>query len=258
MKFARVLHEDEYYWASIEGNYVRLIDAAPYEKWEYLGNEIKLAKAKFRAPATPSKIVCVGKNYAEHAAELDSTVPDHPILFIKPATCVNQPNGEIPYPNSVERLDYEGELAIVIGKRASRIKPQNAMEYICGFTILNDVTARDIQQKDVQWTRAKSYDGFAPIGPIIATEVHWEDTTITTRVNGEVRQSGSTADQIWKLPELLAFITEAITLEPGDIMSTGTPAGIGAMQIGDVVEIEIPEIGVLKNTVARRKGDVRK
>ncbi|MGE4549358.1 MAG: fumarylacetoacetate hydrolase family protein [Intestinibacillus sp.] len=257
MKFVRILHEDAYQWGVLEDKYVRLIDGAPYEDWSYLGTEIKAAKAVLRAPATSGKIVCVGKNYADHAAELGSDVPDHPILFIKPSTCINHPGAEIPYPNSVDRLDYEGELALVIGRRASRVKPQNADQYICGFTVMNDVTARDVQQKDGQWTRAKSYDGFAPIGPCIVTDLDWRELPVTTRLNGEVRQQGNTKQFLWDIPTLLAFITEAITLEPGDVVSTGTPAGIGAMQIGDTVEVEIPGIGVLKNTVGRRKGDVR-
>lgn len=258
MKYVRVLIEGACEWGVLEDKYVRLIDGAPYERWDYLGTEIKVSKAVLRAPATPGKIVCVGKNYADHAQELGLDIPDHPVLFMKPATCVNDPEAEIPYPSSVERLDYEGELAIVIGRRASRIKPQNADRYICGFTILNDVTARDIQEKDGQWTRAKSYDGFAPIGPCIATDINYWDLPITTRLNGEVRQSGNTKDFLSDVPALLAFITEAITLEPGDIVATGTPAGIGSMQIGDAVEIEIPGIGVLKNIVGRRKGDIYK
>lgn len=257
MKFVRILADDEYQWGVWEDKYIRLIDGAPYENWTYLGTELKAAKVQLRAPATPGKIVCVGKNYADHAAELGSEVPDHPILFIKPSTCVNHPGAEIPYPNSIERLDYEGELAVVIGRRASRIKPENADQYICGFTILNDVTARDVQQKDGQWTRAKSYDGFAPIGPCIVTDLDYRDLPVVTRLNGEVRQQGNTAQFMWDIPTLLAFITEAMTLEPGDIVSTGTPAGIGAMQLGDTVEIEIPGIGVLSNTVGRRKGDTR-
>lgn len=257
MKFVRILLDNEYQWGILEDKYVRLIDGAPYEDWSYLGTEIKVSKAVLRAPVVPGKIVCVGKNYADHAAELGTEVPDHPILFIKPATCVNYPGAEIPYPNSVGRLDYEGELAIVIGRRASRIKPENADRYICGFTIMNDVTARDVQKKDGQWTRAKSYDGFAPIGPCIETEMDYSKQPIVTRLNGEVRQQGNTEQFLWDVPALLAFITEAITLEPGDVVSTGTPAGIGAMKIGDTVEVEVPGIGVLKNSVGRRKGDVR-
>ncbi|WP_087064686.1 fumarylacetoacetate hydrolase family protein [Intestinibacillus massiliensis] len=257
MKFVRILLDDEYQWGVLEGKYVRLIDGAPYEGWSYLGTELKASKAKFRAPAAPGKIVCVGKNYADHAAELGMEVPDQPILFLKPSTCVNDPEAEIPYPNTVGRLDYEGELAVVIGRTATRIKPQNADRYICGFTILNDVTARDVQQKDGQWTRAKSYDGFAPIGPCIESDLNYWDVPVITRLNGEVRQQGDTKQFLWDIPALLAYITECMTLEPGDIVSTGTPAGIGAMQIGDTVEIEIPGIGVLRNTVGRRKGDVR-
>lgn len=258
MKFVRILFEDAYEWGILEDNYVRLIDGAPYENWSYLGKEVKIAKVQFRAPVTPGKIVCVGKNYAAHAAELGTEVPENPLLFIKPASCVNYSGAEIPFPDSVEQLDYEGELAVVIGRRATRIKEQNAADYICGFTLLNDVTARDIQRKDGQWTRAKSYDGFAPIGPCIATDLDFNNLKLTTKLNGEVRQQGDTTQFIWGIPALLAFITESMTLDPGDIVSTGTPAGIGSMQIGDIVEIEIPEIGILKNTVGRRRGDVRR
>lgn len=258
MKFARILFEDAYEWGVIEDKYVRLIDRAPYEKWSYLGQEIKLSKAQFRAPVMPTKIVCVGENYADHAAELGHEVAPNATLFIKPITCINHPQAEIPYPSSVERLDYEGELAFVIGKRASRVKAQNAAEYILGYTLLNDVTARDVQQREGQWTRAKSYDGFAPIGPVIVTDIDTQHLTLTTRLNGEIRQQGSTEQFLWDIPTLLEFITETMTLEPGDVVATGTPKGVGSMQIGDVVEIEIPEIGVLRNTVGRRKGDQRK
>lgn len=202
------------------------------------------------APSEPSKIVAVGKNYADHAAELDGDVPSQIVFFLKPPTSVIAAGENIIYPSGVTRLDYEGELAFIIKKKAKHVQASEAGEYILGYTILNDVTARDIQKQDVQWTRAKSYDTFCPIGPVVTDEVNPSSLAVVTRLNGEVKQQSNTKYFTWGIGEMLEFITSVMTLLPGDVITTGTPAGIGPMQIGDHIEVEIEGIGVLRNQVA--------
>lgn len=255
MRFVRIQADGAAQWGVLEDGFVRLIDHAAYEHWSYTGAEISECKAKLLAPCEPSKIVCVGKNYYDHAMEMAEGIPATPILFLKPNTTMNHPEGEIEYPKSSHRVDYEGELALVISRKAKLVKAKDAMNYIFGCTCLNDVTARDIQKGDGQWTRGKSYDGFAPVGPYLVTDLDCTDLKIETRVNGVIRQSSRTSMFMWKIPELIEFITECMTLNPGDIISTGTPAGIGGMDIGDTVEVEIEGIGVLRNTIVKRKGE---
>ncbi|WP_263367202.1 fumarylacetoacetate hydrolase family protein [Edaphobacter bradus] len=220
-----------------------------------------LAGLELLAPVTPSKILCIGRNYREHAAELGNEVPKEPLLFLKPPSSLLASNGIIRMPALSKRVDYEGELAIVIGRRCSKLgHGEDVRPYIRGYTIANDVTARDLQKSDGQWTRGKGFDTFCPVGPIVAMQgpdeidpIGPEETggtpvTVTTRLNGEVKQHGSTADLIFSIPFLLRYISTAITLEPGDIIPTGTPAGVGPVQPGDVVEVEIDGLGVLRNT----------
>lgn len=209
-----------------------------------------LSAANLLAPVTPSKIVCVGRNYRDHAKELGNEVPAEPLLFFKPPSSLLKPGGVVRMPTASARIDFEGELALVIGKRATKLKPDaDWRSVVRGYTLANDVTARDLQKKDGQWTRAKGFDSFCPVGPWVSDEV---DPTagfeIETRVNGELRQHGSTADFIFGIPELLAYITAAITLEPGDLVLTGTPAGVGPLNAGDRVEVSMPGLGVLTNT----------
>jgi 2-keto-4-pentenoate hydratase/2-oxohepta-3-ene-1,7-dioic acid hydratase in catechol pathway len=213
------------------------------------GEVLSLDEVKLLAPCQPSKIVCVGLNYAEHARELNQALPSNPILFLKPPTAVLSPGEEIAYPPSSSRVDYEGELAVVIGKRCKNASAKDAEEHILGYTCFNDVTARDLQQKDGQWTRAKSFDTFAPIGPWIA-RIDPTDADIQTRLNGQVKQSSNTSDLISSVPKLIEFISEVMTLEPGDVIATGTPPGVRPMQRGDLVEVDIEGIGVLRNRVA--------
>ena len=249
MKFVRVQHQNEIHWGVLEGDIVRTLEHAPFDGITFDGGCISLGDCSLLAPCEPSKIVLVGKNYYDHAVEMNDGIPEHPILFMKGLNALNHPEGEIHAPDFVKRLDYEGELAIVIGKKAKNITPENAYEYILGFTCLNDVTARDIQSADGQWTRAKAMDGFAPIGPWITDETDGADLKIETRLNGKTVQSSRTSMFMTKIPEMLAFITAAMTLEPGDVVSTGTPAGIGPMFPGDIVEVEIESIGILRNHV---------
>lgn len=203
-------------------------------------------------PVVPSKIVCVGRNYRDHAKELGNDVPEEPLLFLKPPSSLLAPGATVERPALSQRVDFEGELAIVIGKRATKIKEgEDVQTYIRGYCCLNDVTARDIQKSDAQWTRGKGFDTFCPVGPMLSDEIDplRNNTRLTTRLNGEVRQQGETKDFLFDIPFLLRYISQVMTLEPGDVIATGTPAGVGPMQSGDRVEVEIEGLGVLRNTV---------
>jgi 2-keto-4-pentenoate hydratase/2-oxohepta-3-ene-1,7-dioic acid hydratase in catechol pathway len=211
----------------------------------------RLSEMALLPPVTPTKIICVGRNYRDHAKELGNDVPAEPILFFKPPSSLLSPGGVIRLPQVSERVDFEGELAVVIAKRARKLRrDEDLSQYIHGYTLANDVTARDLQKKDSQWTRAKGFDTFCPVGPVVDTSLNLDiPLTVETRVNGELRQHGSTADFIFTLPVLLEYITAAITLEPGDLLLTGTPAGVGPLAAGDVVEVNIRGLGRLTNRV---------
>lgn len=197
----------------------------------------------------PSKIVAVGLNYRAHAEEMGKPLPDEPLLFLKPPSAIIRDGEPIELPAGYQRIDYEGELAVVIGAWAHRVAPEDALRYVAGFTCLNDVTVRDLQKKDVQYTRAKGFDTFCPIGPQVVSGLDPSALGIETRINGEVRQRSRTSDLIFDVPALISFISHVMTLEPGDVVSTGTPPGVGPLTAGDTVEIEIEEIGVLRNSV---------
>ena len=205
-------------------------------------------------PVTPSKILCIGRNYKDHATELGNELPKEPLLFLKPPSSLLAPNAAIALTPLSQRIDYEGELAIVIGRKCSRLSPgEDVRPYIRGYTIVNDVTARDLQKSDGQWSRAKGFDTFCPAGPIVSDEINPLETpvTVTTRLNGATKQQGSTADLIFPIPHLLRYITAAITLLPGDIIPTGTPAGVGPLQPGDRIQVSIDGLGTLENTTAK-------
>jgi len=212
------------------------------------GEVIPLEDVELLTPCQPSKIICVGLNYVEHARELKMTLPEEPIIFLKPPTAALSPGGEIIYPPSSRQVDYEGELAVVIGKMGRNIPADEAEGHILGYTCFNDVTARDLQQRDTQWTRAKSFDTFAPFGPWIAS-IDPSGVDIETRVNGETVQKSNTSDLIFGVPRLIEFISGIMTLQPGDVIATGTPPGVGQLHLGDLVEVEIEGIGVLENSV---------
>jgi 2-keto-4-pentenoate hydratase/2-oxohepta-3-ene-1,7-dioic acid hydratase in catechol pathway len=201
-------------------------------------------------PVSPSKIVCVGRNYADHAKELGNEVPTEPILFLKAPSALLAPGGMIVRPSASQRVDFEGELAIVIGRTAKDVRADAWRDYVRGFACANDVTARDLQKKDVQFTRGKSFDTFCPIGPCIEDDLDVSDLRVTTRVNGQTRQDGWTSQMIFPPGVLLEFITGIMTLVPGDVILTGTPAGVGPLAAGDTVEVAIEGIGVLRNAVA--------
>jgi 2-keto-4-pentenoate hydratase/2-oxohepta-3-ene-1,7-dioic acid hydratase in catechol pathway len=201
----------------------------------------------------PSKVVCVGKNYEDHAMEFDSEIPDEPLIFLKPATSIVGPDSEVVYPRMSQNVHHEAELAVVIGKVTRNVKAEDASKHIFGYTAANDVTARDLQRKDGQWTRAKGFDTFCPLGPAIETELDpLERLAVIARVNGDVRQAGFTSDMIFGVAELLEFISGVMTLLPGDVILTGTPAGVGPVNPGDLMEVEIDGIGVLSNPVVVR------
>jgi 2-keto-4-pentenoate hydratase/2-oxohepta-3-ene-1,7-dioic acid hydratase in catechol pathway len=209
----------------------------------------KLEEVTILPPVRPSKIIAVGINYRDHAEEFGHEIPAEPVLFMKPSTAVIGHNDEIVYPPSAGQVDYEAEIAAIVGKRAREVDEENAPDFILGYTCLNDVTARDLQQRDGQWTRAKSFDTFCPIGPCIETEIDPDNVHIVSRLNGETRQSSNTKNFIFPIFRLFSFISHIMTLLPGDIITTGTPSGVGAMVPGDVVEIEVEGIGTLRNVV---------
>jgi len=215
-------------------------------------DRIPLAQASLLSPVSPSKIVCVGRNYREHAVELGHEIPQEPLLFFKPPSSLLPPGGTILRPGVSVRTDYEGELGVVIGRRCYRIADgDDVRPYILGYTCVNDFTARDLQNKDGQWTRAKGFDTFCPVGPVVADSLDpWAGVQVETRVNGNVRQSGNTRDFIFPLDLVIRYISHIMTLEPGDLIATGTPQGVGPVVAGDVIEISIEGIGELRNPVA--------
>ncbi|MCA1619271.1 MAG: fumarylacetoacetate hydrolase family protein [Acidobacteria bacterium] len=211
---------------------------------------IRLADAQMLPPVTPSKVVCVGRNYREHAAELGNPMPTEPLLFLKAPSAIVGDGEAIELPEISERVEHEGELCLVIGRRCRRLPADvDPLSYVLGYTCLNDVTARDLQRKDVQFTRGKSFDTFCPVGPFVVTGLDPSDLSVETRVNGEVRQSGRTSALAFPVPYLLRYISHAMTLEPGDLIATGTPAGVGPLRDGDTVEVEVEGVGVLRNPV---------
>ncbi|WP_340818846.1 fumarylacetoacetate hydrolase family protein [Methanolobus sp. WCC4] len=241
--FGRFRYKDEVFYGEVNGNTVT--------SQERGFTEYELSDLEILPPSDPSKIICVGLNYHDHAAELGLSVPEEPLLFIKPPSAVIGHHGKVIYPKISERVDYEAELAIVIGKKCKNITYDRAYDVIAGFTCFNDVTARDLQQKDGQWTRAKSFDTFAPMGPFIVPveDLDPDDALIRCRVNGEVVQDSNISNMIFDVPYLVEFISSIMTLEVGDIIATGTPPGVGELHAGDTVEIEIEGIGTLTNEV---------
>lgn len=249
MRYVKLLRDGKGVWGVLQGDMVRTLTRPPFEEICYDGESLPLEACRLLAPCEATKIVCVGKNYYDHAVEMGEGVPEQPILFLKAPNTLNHPEGTIHAPTFVERLDYEGELAFIIRRRAKGVKAENFADYILGYTCLNDVTARDVQKGDGQWTRGKSMDGFAPIGPVVTDEVDPSGLAIETRLNGAVVQQGNTSQFMTAIPQLLEFITASMTLEPGDVVTTGTPAGVGPMTLGDTVEVTIQGIGTLRNHV---------
>jgi 2-keto-4-pentenoate hydratase/2-oxohepta-3-ene-1,7-dioic acid hydratase in catechol pathway len=234
---------------SLDAGFVRPLRGTFFEDPVPTGEEIPLDQVRLLAPVIPSKVVCVGKNYLEHAEEMGGEVPEEPIIFLKPSTSVIGPGDPIPRPAWVGRVDHEAEMGIVIGRLAKRVPAEEAGRYILGYTCGNDVTARELQAKDGQWTRAKGFDGFCPLGPCVETELSPIDVAVESRVNGETRQAARTSQLAFGPGELVEFITRVMTLLPGDVILTGTPAGVGPLEVGDGVEVEVEGVGVLENVV---------
>lgn len=210
-----------------------------------------LNEVKISAPVSPSKIICVGLNYRDHARELNMEIPDEPVIFIKPPTSVIGHQEDIINPPMSNEVDYEAELAVIISKEGKNVSLDEAPDYIGGYSILNDVTARDLQRKDGQWTRAKSFDTFCPIGPFIETDIDPNKQNISSKLNNEIKQDSNTKNMIFKVEDLVEFISHIMTLNPGDVIATGTPPGVGSMDVGDVLKIEIDKIGILENKLSK-------
>ncbi|MBC2874636.1 MULTISPECIES: fumarylacetoacetate hydrolase family protein [Streptomyces] len=239
--------------ASTEGGPVLdIIKGIPYGDFERSGTKVPLSKVRLLPPVLPSKVVAIGRNYAEHAAELGNEVPEVPVAFFKPSTSVVGPGDPIAYPSFSSDVHHEAELAVVIGRMCREVPRERVKDVILGYTCANDVTARDVQQREKQWARAKGFDSSCPLGPWIETEVDPGDLAITCTVNGELRQSGRTAQMLRSVEELIVHITEAMTLLPGDVVLTGTPAGVGPLHDGDEVAVTIEGIGTLTNKVIKR------
>lgn len=239
----RFKNGNEIFYGEVKGERV-IVDRILYSD-TYLLSELQLLP-----PIQPGKIICVGLNYRDHARELGMPIPRNPLIFLKPPSAVIGHLGNIIYPHNTEHVDYEAELAIIISKRCKNVQAADAGNVIMGYTCFNDVTARDLQKEDIQWTRSKSFDTFAPVGPYIAEpSIDISDLNIKTRVNGEIRQDSSTSNLIFDVPQLIQFISSIMTLKRGDIIATGTPPGVGEIFVGDEVEVEIENIGILKNKV---------
>jgi 2-keto-4-pentenoate hydratase/2-oxohepta-3-ene-1,7-dioic acid hydratase in catechol pathway len=224
----------------------------PFGEIRLTGERHALADVRLVPPMLPSKVLAIGRNYAAHAKELGNEIPDEPIVFMKPSTAVIGQQEAIVYPELSERVDYEGELAVVIGRLCRDVPADRAAAAVFGYTCANDVTARDLQRRDEQWTRAKGFDTFCPLGPWIETNVDPADLAVTTTVNGEVRQAGRTSQLLYDVPALIAYISRVMTLLPGDIILTGTPEGVGPLRLGDEVSVTIESIGTLTNRVVSR------
>jgi len=249
VRLIRFRHGERIATGAIQGEYVRALRGTFFQDPAPTGEDIPLADVALLAPVIPSKVVAIGRNYVEHAEEMGGEVPEEPVIFLKPSTAVIGPGDGIPYPAASGRVDHEGELAIVVGRLARRVRSEDAARYVLGYTCGNDVTARDLQLKDGQWTRGKGFDGFCPLGPWIETEIDPLDLALECRVNGETRQAARTSQLAFGPGELLEFVSGVMTLLPGDVILTGTPAGVGPLQVGDRVQVEIEGIGVLENTV---------
>ncbi len=240
-------------WGWLTENRVGILEGSPFGEFRREEAILPLEEVQVLAPVQPSKIVCVGRNYAAHAAEHEAEVPSLPLLFLKPPSAVLNAGETIQLPPQSEQVEHEAELAAVVGRRGRWIPPEEAQDYLLGYTIANDVTARDLQQSDGQWTRGKGFDTFCPLGPWIETELDPADVLLTCSVNGQMRQMGSSRDMVFPVARLVAFISAVMTLEPGDVILTGTPAGVGPLLDGDEVSVEIEGIGVLTNPVRAAK-----
>jgi 2-keto-4-pentenoate hydratase/2-oxohepta-3-ene-1,7-dioic acid hydratase in catechol pathway len=251
VRLVRFRNGDRIATGVVEGDFVRPLQGTFFENPIPTGEDIPLRQVRLLAPVIPSKVLAIGKNYLEHAEEMGGPVPEEPIIFLKPSTAVIGPDDPIPYPRISERVDHEAELGIVIGRLARRVRAEEAGKVILGYTCGNDVTARDLQLRDGQWSRAKGFDGFCPLGPWVETQLDPTDVEVQCRVNGEVRQAARTSQLAFGPATLVEFITQVMTLLPGDVIHTGTPAGVSPVHPGDKIEVEVEGIGILTNEVVQ-------
>lgn len=250
MKYLRFYHNGNAKYGLLEeDNVVREIVGDIFNNYKVIEKKYSLSDITFLPPCIPSKIIAVGLNYFDHANEFKMKIPDEPLIFLKPPSTLIAHNSRIIYPKMSKQLDYEAELAVIIKDKIKNIEPAYVFKNILGYTCFNDVTARDLQKKDGQWTRAKSFDTFAPIGPFISTELNPDKLQIKLYNNGQLKQNSSTSNMIFKVATVVSFVSKIMTLFPGDIIATGTPSGVGQLELGDIVEVEIEGIGILKNNI---------
>lgn len=248
MKIVRIKSGDDIKYGVADTEGVLVYNGSPFVAWEPTEVVVPWPNVALLSPVLPTKVLCVGRNYEEHANEMGADVPEEPTIFMKPSTSVIGPNANVIHPPNSNLIHHEAELAVVISKPARNVKAEDASQYIFGYTAANDVTARDLQRKDGQWTRGKGFDTFCPLGPAIETELDpLERLAVICRVNGEVRQAGFTSDMVFGVAEILEFISAFTTLLPGDVILTGTPSGVGPVEAGDLMEVEIDGIGTLSN-----------
>lgn len=242
-------------WGTLEGDTIRQLEGDPFSAWISTQRHYALAEVRLLPPCCPSKIVCIGRNYADHARELDNPLPAEPLLFLKPPSSLIAAGDAILYPPQSERVDYEGELGLVVGRRCRQaLDPAEALEAVFGYTCVNDITARDLQKRDGQFTRAKGFDTFCCVGPCLVPrwELDGSQIRVRTYLNGELKQDGNTRDLIFPLGAIISYISQVMTLEPGDLVATGTPAGVGPLLPGSTVSVDIEGVGRLQNPVRRR------
>ncbi len=249
MILLRCLYAGQAWDGMLQEGMVYVLEGDPYRAPRRGRPLASLTEVQLLAPVMPGKVLAIGLNYRAHAAELSRPLPEEPLLFLKPPSAVIGPQTPIVLPTLSQRVDYEAELAVVIGRRCRNVNRDEAMSYVLGYSCANDVTARDLQRRDGQWSRSKGFDTFCPLGPWIVTDLDAGNLEVTCRVNGAVRQHGSTSDLIFPVPVLIEYIAAVMTLEPGDVLLTGTPSGIGPLQAGDVVEVEVAGVGILRNPV---------
>jgi 2-keto-4-pentenoate hydratase/2-oxohepta-3-ene-1,7-dioic acid hydratase in catechol pathway len=254
MRIARLERDGRTSWYALEGARARRFAGSPFDGAAIDGDVVTWNEAELRAPVAPSKIVCIGRNYAAHAKELGNEVPAEPLMFFKPPSSVIGPGQSVELRAESERVEHEGELGVVIGKRASRVSREEALSYVFGYTCVNDVTARDLQKKDGQWARAKGFDTFCPVGPWIETDLDPSDLSVRCLVDGQVRQDGRTSQMMFDVSALIAYVSRAFALEPGDLIATGTPEGVGLMPAGSRVTVVIEKIGELAVGVLPPRG----
>jgi 2-keto-4-pentenoate hydratase/2-oxohepta-3-ene-1,7-dioic acid hydratase in catechol pathway len=252
VRIARFSVEGDVAFGVVEGDEVAALASHPFGPLSFTGDRYPLDAVRLLAPVIPSKVVAIGKNYADHAREMGGEPPASPVMFLKPSTAVVGAGDPIAYPPGVERLDYEGELAVVIGRLARDVPRERALDAVFGYTCANDVTARDQQAVDGQWTRAKGYDSFCPLGPWVETDLDPAASRVTTTLNGETKQDAPTSLLLHDVATLVAYVTKVMTLLPGDVLLTGTPVGIGPMNVGDSVSVTVEGVGTLTNQVVAR------